>query len=439
MVKAEPKKKKAYQLVKGMKDILPEDQRYWDYIKHVVSTMADIYGFKRIETPVLEFVDLFNKGIGQATDVVEKEMYNFVDQGEDHLALRPEVTAGVVRAYIEHGMLNLTQPVKLFYISPCFRREKPQGGRYRQFYQFGFEVLGEADAVVDAQIISITYKLYRSLNLPISVQINSVGCPDCRPAYLTQLKEYFKRYKGKLSEASVARLAKNPLRILDSKEKEDLPLIVDAPQQVDFLCENCKNHFIQVLEYLEELEIPYVLNPSIVRGLDYYSRTTFEIWVGEEEGGRQSALGGGGRYDGLVAMLGGQETPAVGFAGGVERLVSQIRDRDFKVPEATKPKVFLAQLGGEAKKKTLSIFEKLNEAGIKVYENFGKGGLKAQLEQADKLGVHFTLIIGQKEIIDKTIMIRDMENGNQEVVDISKIIPEIKKRLERSVVNEEQV
>jgi len=436
MAKTESKKKKAYQLVKGMKDILPDDQRYWDFVYGLVNKMAETYGFRRIETPVLEFAELFNKGVGQATDIVEKEMYNFVDQGEDHLALRPEGTSGVVRAYIEHGMVNLPQPVKLFYLMPMFRRDRPQAGRYRQHTQFGFEVLGEADPVCDAQIILIAYKIYQAVNLPISIQINSVGCADCRPAYLAQLKEYFKRCKSRLSDVSAARLAKNPLRILDSKEKDDLPLIADAPQQVDFLCENCKNHFIQVLEHLEELEIPYVLNPTIVRGLDYYSKTTFEIWVGDDEGGRQSALGGGGRYDGLVEMLGGQSAPAVGFGAGVERLIAQIKERDFKVPELPKATVFVAQLGGDAKKKSLALFEKLNMAGIKVCENLGKSGLKAQLEAADKAGVHFTLILGQKELLDKTIRIRDMGSGIQEVVDLDKVTSEIKKRLEKSIVSD---
>lgn len=436
MSKKEGKKKKEFQLVKGMKDILPEEQRYWDFTKNLVDRLAYQYGFKRMETPILEFSDLFVRAVGQTTDIVEKEMYAFVDQGDDHLALRPEGTAGIARAYLEHGLQSLPQPVKLFYFGPMFRRDNPQAGRFRQHWQFGFEVIGEADATIDAQLVLIAYKFYQAINLPVSIQINSIGCLNCRPTYEAELKDYLKKRKSKLSEISQTRLLKNPLRVLDSKEKEDQLIISEAPQQIDFLCEDCKNHFIQVLEYLDELEVPYALNSSIVRGLDYYTRTTFEIWTQKDEG-RQSALGGGGRYDGLISLLGGPETPAVGFAGGVERFINQIKETDFKVPEPERPEIFLAQLGPEAKKKSLLLFEELLRSGIRAVENFSKSGLKPQLEVADKLKVKFTLILGQKEIMDGTIMIRDMENGIQEIVDFSKAIPEIRKRLEKSVVNDQ--
>ncbi len=439
MIKKEKelKKKKVFQLVKGMKDILPEDQRYWDFVKKIVDQLALSHGFSKIETPLVEFTDLFVRTTGQTSDIVTKEMYSFIDQGGDHLALRPENTPGVVRAYLEHGFCNLPQPVKLFYFGPMFRHDKPQAGRFRQFWQFGFEVIGEKDAVMDAQVILLAYKIYQSVNLPSTIQINSIGCLSCRPAYEAELKDYLKKYKNKLSELSQERLSKNLLRILDSKEPEDLPIIVDAPQQIDFLCEDCRNHFMQVLEYLDELEVPYALNPTIVRGLDYYNRTTFEVWLLDEETSRQNALGGGGRYDGLAEVLGGQATPAVGFAGGVERLISQIKEKDLKVPESLKYEIFLAELGMEARKKALGLFENLVEAGIKVAENFSKSGLKPQLEMADRLGVKFTAILGQKEIVDNTLMIRDMENGIQEVVDFNKAVGEIKKRLEKSIVKDE--
>lgn len=429
-------KKKKFQLVKGMKDLLPEEQRYWNFIRQLVDKIAASYGFERIDTPLVEATDLFVRGVGSNTDIVEKEMYSFVDQGGDKLSLRPEGTAGVVRSYIEHGMLNRPQPVKLYYLGPMYRHENPQSGRFRQHYQFGFEIIGEADAVVDAQLILIAYRIYQSINLPVVVQVNSIGCANCRPEYLTQLKDHLRKNKSKLSEISQERLNKNPLRILDSKEKEDAPIIAEAPQQIDFLCEGCKSHFIQVLEYLDEVEIPYALNPSIVRGLDYYSKTTFEIWTSAEEEGRQSALGGGGRYDGLVDLLGGLDTPGIGFACGIERMIAQIKETDFKVPDQGKPDIFLAQLGQEARKKSLTLLEELIQANIKVVENFSKGGLKAQLEIADKLGVKFTLILGQKEIMDGTVLIRDMENGNQETVDCKKAVMEIQKRLAKSAVSE---
>ena len=429
-------KKKTFQLIKGMKDVLPVDARYWNYLSQLTEKFATIYSFGRIETPIMENIDLFIRSIGQATDIVEKEMYAFTDAGGERLGLRPENTAGVVRAYLEHGMQTLPQPVKLFYFGPMFRHDKPQAGRYRQFSQIGFEVIGEAEPVLDAQIILIAYKFCQAAGFNCIMQVNSIGCESCRPSYEQELKDYFKRVKNKLSEISQIRLNKNVLRILDSKEEEDLPLIADAPQQIDFLCEGCKNHFIQVLEYLDELEIPYALNPNIVRGLDYYNRTTFEIWLNDEEGNRQSALGGGGRYDGLVELLGGSATPGIGFALGVERFINQIKEIDHKVPENPKPEIFLAQLGLEARKKSLRLFEDLTQAGLRVAENLCKAGLKSQLEMANRLGVKFTLILGQKEIIDGTIMIRDMENGIQEVVDFEKVILEIKKRLSKVVVSE---
>lgn len=437
MLKKEVKKRKPFQLVKGMRDILPEEQRYWDFTRDLIDRVARSYGFSRIDTPVLEFSDLFVRAVGTSTDIVEKEMYSFVDQGEDNLALRPEGTAAVGRSYLEHGMLNLPQPVKLYYFEPMFRRDKPQAGRYRQHYQFGFEVIGEPDAVIDAQLILIASKIYQAINLPINIQINSIGCPSCRPDFENELKDYLKKQKSKLSEVSQARLLKNPMRVLDSKEKEDLPIIAEAPQQIDFLCEDCRNHFTLVLEYLDELGVAYALNPTIVRGLDYYTKTTFEIWAGAEEAGRQSALGGGGRYDGLLELLGGNPTPASGFACGVERFIAQIKETDAKVPDQPKPEIFLGQLGPEARKKAIVLYEELLQAGIKVVENFAKSGLKPQLEMANKLGVKFTMILGQKEIIDDTVMIRDMENGIQEVVDFHKAVAEIKKRLEKSVVSDQ--
>lgn len=434
----EKNKKKVYQLVKGMKDILPEDEKYWSAVTEVVENLATKYGFSKIETPVLEAADLFVRGTGAATDIVEKEMYSFVDQGGEKLALRPECTPGVVRAYIEHGLINLPQPVKLFYFSPMFRHDKPQSGRYRQFYQVGFEVIGDAEPVIDAQLITLAYQIYTAFQLQPTVQINSIGCPECRPAFEQALKEHFKKERNKLSETSKERLSKNVLRILDSKEEEDQPIIARAPQQMDFLCEGCQKHFMQVLEYLDDLQVPYFLNSRIVRGLDYYTRTTYELWLGDEEAGRTSALGGGGRYDSLVELLGGRPTPASGFAIGVERLILQLKEHDVKGKERRRPEVFVAQLGNEARRKALILYEQLYKAGVLSAESFSKSGLKPQLEISDRLNVPYTIIVGQKEIIDDTVLLREMTGGMQEVVPFSKIVPEILKRLGRpdTVYNE---
>lgn len=432
-------KKKTIQLVKGMKDILPEDQKYWRYLHSLVESLAQQYSFKMIQTPILEPTELFNRALGNTGDVVEKEMYSFKDAGDENLTLRPEGTAGVARAYLEHGMINQPQPVKLYYFGPFFRRDRPQAGRYRQFHQAGFEVIGEQDPVVDAQVILIAYKLYTKLQLPVVVEINSIGCAECRPEYEKLLKDYFRKVKNKLSELSQARLAKNPLRILDSKEAEDQEIIKGAPQQIDSLCESCKKHFILVLEYLDELEVPYNLNHTIVRGLDYYNRTAFEFFLVSEDERSQSALGGGGRYDGLITQLGGQATPAVGFAVGLERFINVIRERDLKVPDYPGIDVFLAQLGVDARKKALKLFENLYANDVRVAEGFAKSGLKSQLEMANKMNAKYTLIIGQKELVDGTVMIRDMEGGIQEVVDYARAVEEIKKRLEKAKQYESQI
>lgn len=425
----EKNKVKVYQLVRGMKDTLPEDEKYWSAVYEVAENLAAKYGYGRIETPVLESADLFVKGTGSGTDIVEKEMYTFTDQGGEKLSLRPEGTPSAVRAYIEHGLINQPQPIKLFYFSSMFRHDKPQAGRFRQFWQVGFESIGDGEPVIDAQLINIAYQMYTAFQLQPTVQVNSIGCQECRPAYEQALKEYFKKERNKLSETSKERLSKNVLRILDSKEEEDQPIITRAPQQMDFLCEACQKHFTQVLEYLDDLQVPYFLNPRIVRGLDYYTRTTYELWLGEEETGRQSALGGGGRYDSLVELLGGRPTPASGFAIGVERLVIQLKEHDLKGKERRRPEVFVAQLGNEARRKALGLYEELYKAGLMPAESFSKNGLKPQLEIADRCKAPYSIIIGQKEIIDGTVLLREMSGGIQEVVPFGKIVPEILKRL----------
>ena len=452
----EPRKKKVgnFGLLRGFKDILPEEQKYWDFVKSKVEKLAPIYGFGKIETPILEETGLFKRAVGEDTDIVEKEMFNFEDKAGENVVLRPEVTASIVRAYIEHGMLNRPQPVKFWYWGPVFRYSRPQAGRLRQFNQFGFEVIGADDAVIDSQLIILFYKICEELKLEVTVQINSIGCPECRPEYKKVLVDYLKVKKNFLCDDCRNRLVKNPLRVLDCKKDECQRLVQEAPQIVDFLCEECKNHFIKVLEGLDECAIPYNLNSKLVRGLDYYSKTVFEIWpnlasdigdqnsddtdeVGNEEMRNKKkerrddtddmnvmdkdkreapdpsnlALGGGGRYDGLVQMLGGREpTGGVGFATGLERIVLILKKQNVKIPAEKRRDIFLAQLGDQARKVALKLFEDLRKGGIRVAENLSKDGLKAQLELADKLKVRYALIVGQKEILDRTIIIRDMDN-----------------------------
>lgn len=429
LVKTGPKK---FHSIKGMNDILPDEQKYWSYIIDVVRSVAEDYSYQKINTPILESTKLFSHSVGEETDIVSKEMYSFNDKNGDNITLRPEGTAGVVRSYVEHGMVNLTQPIRLFYIGPMFRYDRPQSGRYRQFYQFGFEAIGEGEAVLDAQQILIGYKIFQACGLECSIQINSIGCKECRPTYQALLTDFLKDVKSQLCEDCKKRAIKNPMRVLDCKEKTCQELTANLPQIVDNLCEDCRNHFVKVLEYLDELEIPYVLNSRIVRGFDYYSRTTFEFWESEEEGGRQKAFGGGGRYDDLVEELGDHSAPAVGFAAGIERMIIKMKDNDFTIPKNKEPEIFLAQLGNEARKKTLKLYEELKKEGYKVAESLSKNGIKPQLELADKLRVKYTLILGQKEIIDGTLLIRDMDGGIQEVIDYKKIIPELEKRLRKT-------
>jgi len=433
MPKVKKASKSVIKLVKGMKDILPNEQVYWELIRNKVSAAARDYGFQYIDTPVVEATALFKRAVGEETDAVSKEMYSFVDQGGEKLSLRPENTAGVVRAYIEHGMLNLPQPVKLFYFAPQFRHDKPQAGRYRQFWQFGFEVLGENDPIVDAQMISLSYFILQELGLNVEVQVNSIGDDNCRPKYMKTLVNYYKDNKKDLCPDCQKRLLHNPLRLLDCKVKKCQDLAKDAPQTVDHLCDECNKHFTSVLEYLDELDVKYNLNSKIVRGLDYYTRTAWEIVETSEEG-KLNALGGGGRYDDLVYLMGGRQTPAIGFACGVERIINKMKDVKAPLPENWRPDVYVATLGPEARKKALHLLLELRKENVSVSEDLAKTGLKGQLESADKKGARFALILGQKEIVDGTVLIRDMENGVQEVVDIKKAVKEVQKRLEHHLI-----
>jgi len=422
--------------LRGTKDILPDEYKYWSLVIKKAAELSRSYGFKRLDTPVLENLELYERSSGRGSDIVTKEMFSFVDKNGEKIALRPEATPGIVRSYIEHGMFNLPQPVKLFWLGPVFRHDKPQAGRFRQFSQFNLENIGELSPVADAELIAITYYFFHELQLEVMIQINSVGCAVCRKEYLVKLENFYKERgrRAKLCNDCKKRLVKNPLRLLDCKEKPCQEIAAGAPQIVDSLCEDCRNHFIKVLEYLDELNIPYNLNPTLVRGLDYYNRTVFEIWPVLAEGeaadsSRQSAMGGGGRYDGLVEYMGGRPTPACGFAIGIERVILKIKEKNIPLCDEEKGDLFLAHLGDPARRKIMVLFEELRKNGFKVREAFTKDSLKSQLEMANQCGVKYTLILGQKEIMDGTILIRDMESGIQEIVDYKKIVAEIEKRL----------
>ncbi|MBU4455306.1 histidine--tRNA ligase [Patescibacteria group bacterium] len=478
-----PKGAKRFVRLRGMKDVLPEEYQYWNLIIKKAVELAKVYSFKRTDTPVLENLELYERSTGKTSDIVTKEMFAFIDKNGERVALRPEATPGLVRSYVEHGMFNLPQPVKLFWIGPLFRHEKPQSGRLRQHTQFDLEIFGDPSPVADAQLILIAYNFFRELQIETEVQINSIGCGECRKEYTAKLTEYYKERgkRAKLCGDCNKRLVKNPLRLLDCKEEKCIELALEAPQIVDSLCDSCRNHFIKVLEYLDDLDMPYNLNPYLVRGLDYYTRTVFEIWPvspdplrqsfseasearfqpaslslggpaspelqpaspelqrGERgetasasagAGGRQISLGGGGRYDNLIEKMGGRPTPACGFGLGIERAVMKIKENNIPIKRDGEPDVFLAQLGDQARRKAIILFEELRRAGFRVREAFTKDSLKSQLEIANQLNVKYTLILGQKEIMDGTILIRDMESGIQEIIDYKKTKSEIEKRLE---------
>lgn len=466
--KKSSKKVKNFSRLRGMKDVLFEEHKYWDLVERKARDLAKVYGFNRISTPVLEKLELYERATGKETDVVSKEMYSFVDKSGDKIALRPEATPGLVRAYIEHGMFNLPQPIKMFWFGPAFRHDKPQSGRFRQFTQFDLEMYGEAGPVADAQLILVAYNFFSELQINVQIQINSIGCRDCRTTYIKKLIEFYKE-RGKRSRLCAdckKRFLKNPLRLLDCKEHTCREIREDAPQIIDFLCDGCREHFIKVLEYLDDLEVPYSLNPLLVRGLDYYNRTVFEIVSVYEEKTKEEAdkeeaevaekaeaageevnveerrqelaarkkplsLGGGGRYDGLVEFMGGRETPACGFGIGVERVIMKIREKNIPLKPEDNDIIFVAQLGDLAKRKIFVLFEEMRRSGYKVRQAFTKNSLKAQLEEANRLGARYCLIMGQKELMDETILIRDMESGTQEVVDFKKVYPEIDKRLKQ--------
>lgn len=417
-----------YKTPTGMHDILSNEWCYFEKIENLAKELAKFYNFERIETPILEEEELFTKGLGISTDIVQKEMFVLTTKGEDKLCLRPEGTAPVCRAYLQEGMRELSQPVKLWYFGPFFRYEKPQAGRYRQFWQLGFETIGSEDPVSDVEILQLSGKFLEELGIKnFFISINTLGDQNCRPYYKKALTQFFKGKVNQLCQNCRKRLKENVLRILDCKEEKCQRIIKEAPQVLDYLCEECKNHFTEVLEYLEELKFPYQINPYLVRGLDYYTKTVFEIFqTGEEE--KQLALGGGGRYDQLIKILGGEETPAVGIAFGVERIVQILKEGKTK-EVFKKPKIFFAQIGKLGKIKSLQLIEQFRKAKIECVLGLGKESLKSQLKMADKLKVKICLILGQKEALENNIILRNMETGKQEIVPLEKVVEAVKKEL----------
>jgi histidyl-tRNA synthetase len=407
--------RKMYKAARGTADILPEEQPYWRYVEKAVAEVTRLYGYQRIDTPTFEETALFTRSVGEGTDIVEKEMYTFEDKGGNSITLSPEGTAPVCRAYIENGMFNLPQPVKLYYLTRFFRYERPQAGRLREYHQFGYEAFGDENPALDAEVIDLASRFYTSLGLKnLSLQLNSIGCRQCRPVYLDMLKEYYSGHVNELCDDCKKRLVKNPLRLLDCKQPGCQAIADAAPASADNLCQPCAEHFTNLQKYLSLLGVVYKLNHRLVRGLDYYTRTVFEFQPEEE--GSQSTIGGGGRYDGLIEELGGKPTPAIGFATGIERIILNLKRQGISVPVTPPLGVLIASMGDTARDISIKLTADLRQAGVSAATAAGGKSLKAQLRQANALGARFAVIIGEDEVKAGTAALRDMSGASQETV-----------------------
>jgi histidyl-tRNA synthetase len=410
-----------FQRPTGTLDTLPEDQHYWDHVRRRARHLAELAGFERIDVPVFEATQLFARGIGAGTDVVDKEMYAFTDKGGHQLTLRPEFTAGVVRAYIENGLQVRPQPQKLYSFGPTFRYDRPQAGRYRQFTQFNVEILGEQDPVADVEVMALVWDLYAGLGFQdLEFQLNSTGCPRCRPGYVKVLKEHYVRHLDVICEDCQRRLERSPLRVLDCKADQCQPVIAGAPHFLDYLCDECAAHFGTLRDYLDLLDRQYTINHRLVRGLDYYTKTVFEVWAAGI--GAQAAVCGGGRYDGLAERLGGPPTPGVGVAVGLERIILVMEDLGVEVPSLPGPRVFLAHLGPLAKREALRLLDELRRSDVAAWMALGERGLRSQLREAGKRGVRHVIILGEDELQNGVATVRDMEAGEQVNVQLAELV-----------------
>lgn len=423
----EIKKIKTPAIVDGSKDSLPSDAKYWDFVEDQVRSAIHDHSFIRMRTPVIEKYELFNHTLFKQSGALEKEVFSFIDKGQK-LILRPEMTSSIARAFVSHNMASQTLPLKVYSWGPVFRQARADLNRLRQFMQASFEIVGDRSPAVDSELIIVAHYLLNNLNLSTEVVVNSAGCVVCRPEYSKALSGYLKTKRAAICVDCRKRTTKDPLRFLSCESNKCLRLKEDAPQTVDWLCDECRNHLFRVLEYLDESKVPYRLDSGLVRTYDYYCKTIFEIYQ-SGEGVERVPLAGGGRYDYLIEMLGGNSTPAAGFAIGLERVINALKVSKVEIPKIEGPDVFVAQIGEQARQKVFAFFENLRKQDFSVKGNFSKSSLKAQLDQAIKIGAKFVLILGQKEVAEGTVLLRDLDSGIQEVINRSKIIQEIKKRL----------
>ena len=414
---------------RGTKDITPKDVYKWHYVEKKFREICALYGYEEIRTPIFEHTEVFARSVGDTTDVVQKEMYSFTDRGDRQLSLKPEGTAGVIRSFIENKMYADTQPTKLYYITPCFRYERPQAGRQRQFHQFGIEVLGSDGPSVDAEVISLAVQFFNEMGLKkLSVHINSVGCPTCREEYNRKLKEYLDKKVDVLCETCLERKDKNPMRVIDCKNPHCKENLQDIPFMIDHLCEDCKDDFDKLQTYLKEMDINYVVDKTIVRGLDYYKKTAFEIISNDI--GSQSTVCGGGRYDGLVEMLGGPKgISGIGFALGAERLLLTLENNNIEIENPKSTDIYIATIGDAAKTKSFKLIKDLRTNHISADNDHLDKSLKAQFKYSDKLNAKYTVVIGDDELANDTATLKNMKTSEQTTIKLSELVDELKKRL----------
>lgn len=404
---------------KGTQDLLPAQTEKWQVVEDVMRSEAKIHGFGEIRTPVFEDTRLFQRSVGETTDVVQKEMYTFNDKGGRSVTLRPEGTAGAVRAMLEHGMYNDGLPLRLSYFASCYRYENTQAGRLREFHQFGLEVFGTQSPMADAELIGTAKSIFSRLGVRnLKLEINSIGCPDCRAKYYEALRAYFSDYRDQLCETCQGRLERNPMRILDCKSPVCSKIAAGAPRMLDYLCDDCRTHFESVKTYLDAINIEYTVNPSIVRGLDYYTKTVFEFV--SDDLGAQSTVCGGGRYDGLVEEMGGQPMPALGFGLGMERLMMILDAQKVEFPEPETCDLFIGALGDAARLEAFKLAHSLQEYSISAACDINDRGLKAQMKYADKIAAKYSLVLGDDELATKKAVVKNMKTGEKSKIDLSK-------------------
>ena len=414
---------------RGTRDILPKEVYKWHYVEKKFREICALYGYEEMRTPIFEHTEVFTRSVGDTTDIVQKEMYTFVDKGDRQISLKPEGTAGTLRAFIEHKLYADTQPTKLFYITPCFRYERPQAGRQRQFHQFGVESLGSDSPSMDAEVISLAVQFFNELGLKdLSVNINSVGCPNCREAYNKSLKEYLDSKADVLCSTCLDRKDKNPMRVIDCKNPTCKENIQDIPYMIDNLCDDCKDHFEKLQEYLREMDINFVIDKTIVRGLDYYKKTAFEIISNDI--GSQSTVCGGGRYDGLVEQLGGPKgISGIGFGLGAERLLLTLENNNIEIENPKSTDIYIATIGDAAKTKSFGLIKALRDNHISADNDHLDKSLKAQFKYSDKINAKFTIVIGDDELANNSATLKDMRTSEQTTVKLSELVDELKKRL----------